>query len=448
MSNINITEVTLENAVNTKVKNVTSISACMGIDTLHNNHEWVPTCDTMLDVCYGIIKNTTLFVACNVPNDTLDGKIYAFTSSGIESILAHVSGHAFFKVFIYEDAIIAITTDGKILKIGDINTKIDNDNLQFVDFPERVVDATIISNKLWLLSPTKLYQINGAFDEIIDTEPYPDGIEMQTIVPTVGGDDIVLYVNTDQLPIFVRYQISKKKFSVFTSATPFTIVNAILVNINSPILYVYASDTKVRTLKLADNIGFFDFNVYEGHQWVGKCSYYDGYVYNQYLDLTSGSPKLFLTKSINGIIFQIVTEEFDYYGDEFGKYCQGDGQSVFISPTMYRIKSSHICGIDYSRYCDMIEIKDVPCIGQSDLHHMDFDVSDTSLVNALIDETSFFVNLKICGKATASTKVDSIRRDVNSDGDMIITVYTGNSFMMIIEDFSDITADFVVKRIW
>ena len=115
---------------------------------------------------------------------------------------------------------------------------------------------------------------------------------------------------------------------------------------------------------------------------------------------------------------------------------------------MYRIKTVDIYGIDYSRYCDIIEVKDVLCSGQSNLNSMDFDVSNTALAKTkLIDETSFFVNLKISGKSTASTKIDKIRRNVNMDGDMIITVCTCNPNMMNIEDLNDVTADFVVKRI-
>lgn len=445
MSNntVTITEVAIENSINNKVKDVTSISSCMGIDDSSENYMWIPTCDAMNDICYGIMDNTSLFVSCNTYNDTQDGKIYAFTSSNDELLLAHVSGHIFSRVFIYENIIIAITTDGKILKIDNIDTTITNDTLQFIDFPEEVIDAAIISNKLWILSPTKLYQINGAFAEIIDTNPYPEGIMMETIVPAIGGDDIILYRNTEQLPVFIRYRISENKFSAFTSATPFTIVNAILINSEVPMLYVYASDTKIRTLKLSDNIGFFDFTDYNGQQWVGRCSYYDGYVYNQYLDLTSGSPKLFLAKSMNGIIFQLVAEEFDYYGDEYGKYCQGNGQSVFISPTMYRIKTSQICGVDYSRYCDIIEVKNIQCNEHDDSHFIEFDVSDTEITTAnIIDESTFFVNLKINGKSVAGTKLNKVDR--NGDK-MIIILYAEYSSILVSDS---ITADFVIKRIW
>ena len=440
-SEVKITDVLIQNSVSSKVAKVDSIASCIGIDDNYKSREWKPMCDTMTDICHGIVDNVSIFAACSTPADTEDSKIYTFTDTGTEDTIVHISGYTFSKVFIYCNILIAITTDGKILKIDNLSYRYNNDNLKFMDFPEPVVDAAMISNTLWILSPTKLYQINGAFDEIIPTAKYPDGIEMEAIVPAVGSNDIVLYANTTQLPMFIRYQIDEKKFSAFTSAVPFTIVNAILLGNNSPILYVYGSDTKVRTLSLKDVIGFFDFASYEGKQWVGKCTYYDGFIYNQYLDLTSGTPKLFLARSMNGISFQLVSEDFDYVDEMYGKYCQGSGQSVFITPTMYKINTPYIYGIDYSRYSDMIEVKNAPCIEKTD-NIMKFDISESDMAGVkMVDMDLTFVNLKFNGKSTVNSNIVSMN---SAD----ITVSTKNPDIINTEELTDITADFITKRIW
>ena len=439
-----IHNVIIKNSIDTKAAKVRAISSCIGIDNDYKTREWTPMCDTMNSVCFGIVDNKPVFIACSVPADTTDSKLYAFLNNTNEpKLLAHITGDSFTKVLVHNGIIIAITSEGKILKMDNIDCHYDSDTIKFDDFPERVVDAEIISNTLWILTPTKLYQIDSTFDEMIPTDNYPAGIDMTSIVPAINSDDVIIYTNTSELPMFIRYQISSKKFSAFTSAIPFTIVNAILIGGTSPVLYTYNSDTKIRTLVLKDDIGFFDFNSYQGYQWVGKCVYYDGLIYNQWLDLSTGSPKLFLGRSINGIAFQLISEDFDYCDETYGKYCQGAGYSVFITPTMYKIKTPYIYGIDYSRYSNMVEIKDLPCVDKNE-NVLKFKIPDTYCTQLrAIDTSMTFVNLKINGVYVVSAKLMEIC--VNDDA--FITVYTENSDIINSDDINGVSVDMVTKQI-
>ena len=144
---------------------------------------------------------------------------------------------------------------------------------------------------------------------------------------------------------------------------------------------------------------------------------------------------------MNGISFQLVSEDFDYVDEMYGKYCQGSGQSVFITPTMYKINTPYIYGIDYSRYSDMIEVKNAPCIEKTD-DIMKFDISESDMTGVkMVDMDLTFVNLKFNGKSTVNSNIVSM----NSDS---ITVSTKNPDIINTEELTDITADFITKRIW
>lgn len=441
ISNLAINNVEIKNSIETRIDKINTISSCIGVDNDYLTRKWNPLCDTMNDVCFGVVNNKTVFVACSTESNTGDSKIYLLTNNS-EVVLAHVVGYTFSKIFIYHGIIIAITTEGKIMKIDDINRRYNNDDITFIDFPEDVIDANMIADTLWILSATKLYQIKGAFDEIIPTADYPKGIAMESIVTAIGGTDVIIYTNSEELPMFIRYHINEKRFSAFTSAIPFKIVSAIIIGDNVSTLYTYDSDTKVRTLVLKDTIGFFDFNTHNGFQWVGKCTYYDGFIYNQYLDLSTGTPKLFLVRSINGITFRLISEDFDYCDEMYGKYCQGNGYSIFITPTLYKIKTPYIYGIDYSRYSDMLEVKGVQCSDKTD-NILKFEI--TGVYCKMLDPVLTFVTLKLDGKNVVSAKI----KDAIVDGDTItITIYTENPNILNSINLENITADITAKRIW
>ena len=108
---------------------------------------------------------------------------------------------------------------------------------------------------------------------------------------------------------------------------------------------------------------------------------------------------------------------------------------------MYKINTPHIYGIDYSRYSDMIEVKNAPCVEKTD-NIMKFDISESDIAGVkMVDMDLTFVNLKFNGKSTVNSNIVSI----NSDS---ITVSTKNPDIINTEELTDITADFITKRIW
>ena len=359
---VGTTDVKINNAITTKVAKAEAISEYMGIKN-NADAKWQPTIGkfTGTTVSHGIINENALF-ACSDPSNTRIHTItYAHGSlSHPRSFYVDLSGEEKIKkCIIYDNEILVLMESGKLYACGFDTDEFTTGSITIYDIydkakmsEKKIIDMCVMNNELWLLTPISLICVNS-FADAVNTYEYPHesaDVSMETIVESVGGNDVVVYANTSQLPVFLRFNIKEKEFSVFTSSTPFTIVNAIvLTNDNVSTLYTYSTDAKVRTVTLVDKIGFFDFDDYQGYQWVGKCAYYDGYVYNQYLDLSTGNAKLFLARSINGIIFQIISEEFDYYDEQYGMYCQGDGMSVFASPVIYSIPTVDICGIDYSR---------------------------------------------------------------------------------------------------
>ena len=83
-SEVKITDVLIRNSVSSKVAKVDSIASCIGIDDNYKSREWKSLCDTMTDICHGIVDNMSIFAACSTPTDTADSKIYTFTDMGTE----------------------------------------------------------------------------------------------------------------------------------------------------------------------------------------------------------------------------------------------------------------------------------------------------------------------------------------------------------------------------
>ncbi len=469
-----MTEVTLKNAITTKVAKAEALSEYMGVID-NSNCAW-KTIDAMIsiykfkDICHGIINGESVFVS--VYDSEEINAIYITRCIG--NVLMYPNLISFDddidgvikKAMIFNNSIIVLTSTGNTYRIFPESSSYYDDNFTCVicDYFDNdpIIDVCLINNSLWALSSSKLYRMN-TLEGIYKSYEYPhddNGVTLETIVESIGGDDIIVYANTSQLPVFLRFNITKEAFSVFTSSTPFTIVNAIVLTSDKlSTLYVYSTDAKVRTVALNDKIGFFDFNDYQGYQWVGQCTYYDGYVYNQYLDLTSGNPKLFLARSVNGVIFQIVSEDFDFYDEKYGKYCQGEGISTFITPILYKIPTAEICGVDFSRYCDILKVHVTGAVHRPDDHTFLFKISNQRFLDnyRLIDQSSIVANLNVIRPTSvdddgtkhydyfsiASAAVSKIAYDNEYSG-VVITIDVPK-FDLKEENISDFSLDFVAK---
>jgi hypothetical protein len=224
-----------------------------------------------------------------------------------------------------------------------------------------------VNNTLCILTTKRLFIFDKSPLDIPEesiesyaTDPYPDGITMTDIIQSVRASDIIMYTTDPAFNVFIKYTPITKKFTSFAANRPFAIVNCILVG-NA--LYVYTANAKIYAANIGEVKSVADFRVYSGYQWTGECSYYDGFIYNSYVDMTKDTPTNVLCRSEDGLTFEILSENFPYTDESLGTYVQGYGCMTYISPEAYIAPCIEMCPVDYSRYKAVLYLENIACSG-------------------------------------------------------------------------------------